>query len=116
MVIVWLSGHPVIQDSLTYIWISESFRVKSGFYRSTEGLSEVFRGTSHMQNIIAILRIGTRLGLTAGTLPLMEKILCRVTVPTGLAITTHYLHAYPPQNEELLLLKSPRSGPSWPMI
>lgn len=74
------------------------------------------RLTSHMQNIIAILRIGTRHGFTARTLPLMEKILCQVTVPTGLAITTHYLHAYPPQNEELLLLKSPRYGPSWPTV
>ena len=49
--------------------------------------------TSLMQNIIAILKIGTKLGFIAGTLPLMEKILCRVTALTGLAMATRYLYA-----------------------
>ena len=71
---------------------------------------------SLMQNIIVILKIGTKLGFIAGTLPLTEKILCRVTALTGLATVTHYLHAYPPQNEKLLLLKSPSSGLSWPTV
>ena len=69
-----------------------------------------------MQSTTTILKIGTKLGFIAGTLPLMEKILCRVTALTGLATVTHYLHACPPQNEKLLLLKSPSSGLSWPTV
>ena len=46
-----------------------------------------------MQNIIAILKIGIRPGFIAGTLPLTEKILCRVIALTGLATATHYLYA-----------------------
>ena len=72
--------------------------------------------TSLMQNIIAILKIGTKLGFIAGTLPLMEKTLCRATALTGLAVVTHYLHAYPPQNGKLLRLNSPSSGISWPTV
>ena len=48
---------------------------------------------SLMQNIIAIPKIGTKLGFIAGTLPLLEKTLCRVTALTGLALATHYLYA-----------------------
>ena len=48
---------------------------------------------SLMQNTTAILKIGTKLGFIAGTLPLTDKILCRVTALTGLATVTHYLHA-----------------------
>ena len=45
------------------------------------------------QNITAIPKIGTKLGFIARTLPLLEKILCRVTALTGLAMATHYLNA-----------------------
>ena len=69
-----------------------------------------------MQNITAIPKIGIKLGFTAGTLPLMEKILCRVIALTGLATVTHYLHAYPPQNRKTLHLNSPSSGVSWPTV
>ena len=46
---------------------------------------------SLMQNIIAIPKIGTKLGFIAGVLPLLEKIPCRVTVLTGLATAIRYL-------------------------
>ena len=46
-----------------------------------------------MQNITAILKIGTRLGFIAETLPLTEKILCWVIALTDLAMATHYLYA-----------------------
>ena len=67
-----------------------------------------------MQNIIVILKIGTKLGFIAGTLPLTEKILCRVTALTGLATVTHYIQDYPPQKRKTLHLNSPSSGLSWP--
>ena len=39
------NGRDIKIDILeAYIWISEWFRVKSGFYRSTEGLPEPSRG------------------------------------------------------------------------
>ena len=44
------------------------------------------------QNTIAILKIGTKLGFIAGILPLLEKILCRATALTGLAMATRYLN------------------------
>ena len=40
----------------------------------------------------AIPKIGTKLGFIARTLPLLEKILCRVTALTGLAMATRYLN------------------------
>ena len=45
-----------------------------------------------MQNTTAIPKIGTKLGFIARTLPLLEKILCRVTALTGLAMATRYLN------------------------
>ena len=45
-----------------------------------------------MENTTAIPKIGTKLGFIARTLPLLEKILCRVTALTGLAMDTRYLN------------------------
>ena len=47
---------------------------------------------SLMQNTTAIPKFGTKLGFIARTLPLLEKILCRVTVLPGLAMATRYLN------------------------
>ena len=47
---------------------------------------------SLMQNTTAIPKIGTKLGFIARTLPLLEKILCRVTALTGLAMATRCLN------------------------
>ena len=45
-----------------------------------------------MQNTIAILKIGTKLGFIAGILPLLEKIPCWVTALNGSATAARYLN------------------------